>query len=102
MKYIWLFLNIIFLGISGNAQQAVHPGSNKYHKNIYAEFLGSHFLLGVNFDMRFKKNQLDGIGFRAGIGGFHASQTGNLNNYELNMLTFPIEFNHLIGKNRSS
>lgn len=74
---------------------------NSYHKNIYVELLGSHILAGVNFDMRLKKGHTDGIGFRVGVGGLSASGTDNNSSASIGIVTFPIEFNHLLGKERS-
>ncbi|NBC24654.1 MAG: hypothetical protein GVX78_03460 [Bacteroidetes bacterium] len=66
---IGLLLNSMLLGQDDNSTKGMVPQFDSYHKNIYAEFLGSHILLGVNYDMRLKKGRMDGIGFRAGIGG---------------------------------
>lgn len=78
------------------------PQFNSHHKNIYAEFLGSHLLVGVNYDMRLKKGRMDGIGFRVGIGGLSGTRFDKNTKITLGLVTFPLEFNHLIGKNRSS
>ncbi len=43
---------------------------------------------------------MDGIGFRAGIGGLSASEFDQ--SARLGLVTFPLEFNHLVGKKRSS
>lgn len=74
---------------------------NSYHKNIYVELLGSHILSGVNFDMRFKKGHTDGIGFRVGVGGLYVSGTDQNTSASIGLVTFPLEFNHLLGKKRS-
>ncbi|HPR60878.1 MAG TPA: hypothetical protein PLF35_08030 [Prolixibacteraceae bacterium] len=74
---------------------------NSYHKNIYAELFGSHLIGGVNFDMRLNKGQMDGIGFRVGVGGINVSASTPEINASLGLVTFPIEFNYLYGKKRS-
>jgi len=78
------------------------PQFDTHHKNIYVEFLGSHLLAGVNFDMRLNKGRMDGIGFRAGIGGLSATGFSQNTEITLGLVTFPLEFNHLVGKKRSS
>ncbi|WP_026946003.1 hypothetical protein [Algoriphagus marincola] len=101
LKQIVLIGFIVLISCKSYGQNEIPPFST-HQKNIYAEFLGSHLLVGVNFDMRLKKGRMDGIGFRAGIGGL--STTGFDQNTEINLglVTFPIEFNHLVGKKRSS
>ncbi len=84
------------------SQHKHSPEFDTRHKNIYVEFLGSHILLGVNFDMRLNKGQMDGIGLRGGIGGLHVSVEDGDDEADLGLVTFPLEFNHLIGKRRSS
>jgi len=78
------------------------PEFDSHHKNIYVEFLGSHILAGVNFDMRLNKGRMDGIGFRAGIGGISVTDFDQNTEIKLGLVTFPLEFNHLIGKKKSS
>ena len=92
---------VIIFQFLGYSQKDV-PQFETRHKNIYAELLGSHVLAGVNFDMRLKKGRMDGIGFRAGIGGLSTSGIDNNTEIKLGLVTFPLEFNHLIGKRRSS
>lgn len=71
-------------------------------KSIYAEALGNGIIVSANYDMRLKKNQNDGLGFRAGIGG------GSLAGYDetgmsanIGVLTFPLSLNYVVGKKRS-
>ena len=78
------------------------PEFDTYHKNIYVEGLGSSLLIGVNFDMRLQKGRMDGIGFRVGVGGARAAGSQNNTNISGAIVTFPLEFNHLLGKRRSS
>jgi len=77
------------------------PVFESYHKNIFAELLGSNILAGVNFDMRLKKGRMDGIGFRAGVGGVSTTVFDENNEFRVGVATFPIEFNHVVGKRRS-
>ncbi|HMR43456.1 MAG TPA: hypothetical protein PKC40_06470 [Saprospiraceae bacterium] len=78
------------------------PVFNGYHKNIFVEVLGSSILAGVNFDMRLKRGRMDGIGFRAGIGGQSATGKDSNGTYRVGVVTFPLEFNVLKGKRRSA
>ncbi|WP_154858271.1 hypothetical protein [Cyclobacterium xiamenense] len=78
------------------------PQFDTRHKNVYAEFLGSHILAGVNYDMRLKKGVMDGIGFRAGVGGISTTTSDIDSEVSLGIVTFPLEINHLVGKKRSS
>lgn len=73
------------------------PQFDSHHKNIYAEFLGSHLLVGVNYDMRLKKGSMDGIGFRVGIVGLSGTGFDKNTEITLDLVTFPLEFNHLVG-----
>lgn len=74
---------------------------NSFHKNIYAELLGSHIVGGVNFDMRLKRGHTDGIGFRVGVGGLSVAANDQNTSLSFGLVTFPLEFNHLLGKKRS-
>ena len=82
---------------------SAQEGSDYIRKSVYLELLGNGLAYSVNYDMRFKKNQQDGLGFRIGAGGF--SITGyDSDGVEVkgSLLTFPIELNYLIGKKRSA
>lgn len=78
------------------------PEFNTRHKNIYIELLGSHLLHGINVDMRLEKGRMDGLGFRAGIGGYSSTITKSDTDFRVGLVTFPLEVNHLIGKGKSS
>lgn len=88
----------LFTGINTvRAQEMPAEGRyafNTYHKNIYAEGLGSSVIAGLHYDMRLNKGRMDGIGFRAGIGIVPLA--------DVTFVTFPLEFNHLLGKKRHS
>ncbi len=70
------------------------PNFDSYRKNIYAEFLGSSLLAGVNFDMRLNKGRNDGIGFRVGLGGVSLRSADGV----VGLVSLPIEFNNIVGK----
>lgn len=78
------------------------PEFDTYHKNIYVEGLGSSLLIGVNFDMRLQKGRMDGIGFRVGVGGARGDYVEQNSKISGAVVTFPLEFNYLRGKRRSS
>ncbi len=94
-------LSVAFSGVLC-AQKKAPPVFETRHKNVYAEALGSSLLLGAHFDMRLKKGQMDGPGLRAGIGG--ASFRGKTDSlrFTIGTVVFPLEFNYLVGKRRSS
>lgn len=96
-----LMVLILLFAFLAKGQEGV-PQFDKRHKNIFAEFLGSNILVGVNYDMRLKKGRMDGIGFRAGVGGLSVSGYDQGTALTLGIVTFPLEFNHLVGKKRSS
>lgn len=75
---------------------------NTYHKNIYFELLGATLNYGLNFDMRLEKGKMDGMGLRAGVGGISASGRSDGTDITLGLITFPLEFNYLMGKRSSS
>jgi hypothetical protein len=84
------------------AQKKAPPVFEKRHKNVYVEALGSSFLLGAHFDMRLKKGQMDGAGLRVGIGGVSFRMRTDSLRTTLGAVVFPLEFNYLTGKRRSS
>jgi hypothetical protein len=98
-----IFITAVFLffatSIFAQKRKAI-PEFDAYQKSITVELLGSHILHGINFDMRLKKGQMDGLGFRAGIGGISLSNTEGENSASLGLVTFPVEINHIVGKKR--
>jgi hypothetical protein len=99
-KLFTTFTLFILLASQLFAQEDVYT-FDSFHKNIYGELFGSHIISGVNFDMRLKKGRTDGIGFRAGVGGLSVSGVDQNTTLGLGLVTFPLEFNHLVGKKRS-
>jgi len=88
MKKISLLVCLVLLvHFSLRAQNAPNI-SNPKAKSIFFE-LGGPGLASVNYDMRFK-NTGQGLGFRAGIGGFPA--------YNINLITFPVGLNYIASK----
>lgn len=98
-----LVLILLFLSNSLIAKEPVQANFETYHKNVYGELMGAHVLGGVNFDMRLNKGRMDGIGFRAGVGGLSISviDETNADAVSVGLVTFPLEVNHLYGKRRS-
>ncbi|MFZ1529901.1 MAG: hypothetical protein WAT19_14185 [Ferruginibacter sp.] len=93
MKRIIILTGILFFGIfTANAQKAA--------KSVFAELAGPG-LASINFDMRFQQKE-DGLGFRAGIGGFSVRSTyyDGTNNYteRTSIVTIPLGLNYLLGK----
>ena len=99
---IALFLFPLIVYSQNGKKEADHDFSGKHHQNISAELLGSHILAGINYDRRFKSNRMDGIGFRIGVGGVNVNGNIQGDNVDIGIVTFPLEFNHLIGQRRSS
>ncbi|MBS1756199.1 MAG: hypothetical protein JSU03_02855 [Bacteroidetes bacterium] len=66
-------------------------------KSIYGE-LGGAGLASINYDMRVMKKE-DGLGFRAGVGGFAVKvEDSNNGSSKVGILTIPLEINYLLGK----
>jgi len=68
--------------------------AQKAAKSVFFE-LGGPGLASVNYDMRFNKKE-DGLGFRAGLGGFTLND--DFYNESTTVLFFPVGLNYLIGK----
>ncbi len=95
------FLTTIGLFAQGRAL----PDFDTYHKNITVELLGSSVLTGAAFDMRLQPGRMDGLGFKAGVGGLFLSaeieDEGGVRDGSVGLVTFPLEINHIVGKRRS-
>ena len=96
-KSLLLVVLLSFGAFNLFAQKEI-PAFDSYHKNIYFEFLGSSILTGASYDMRLEKGRMDGMGFRAGVGGLSISDNGQ----SAGLVTFPLEFNYVVGKRKSS
>ena len=99
-------IRLLFLGILVSMTYFSASAQDAYAKNIYLEGLGAGLLWSANYDMRLNRGVQDGLGFRAGIGGFRIGLDGTFNEQEvdldLNVTTFPLQVNYLIGSGRSS
>ncbi len=77
--------------------------SSTRRKAVFIEFLGNGLLISGNFDMRFKKGQQDGLGFRAGFGGLTITGIDEAGfSAKAGIFNFPLELNYLVGKKRSA
>jgi hypothetical protein len=68
----------------------VPPAKHTGNKILFAEIGGAGIAISINYDMRFKKGQKDGFGFRGGIGYFAAGNN--------TVFTVPLQVNYLYGK----
>jgi len=91
MKQAILVSCIVFLCLlsSQSVGQQSAP-SNSRSQSFYMEFGGAGIGVSANYEFRFKKNQLDGLGLRAGIGGLHIWLIG-----DLSITSVPIELNYI-------
>lgn len=107
MKKLYLLLiATIFTGFAfaqSNETTSTSKTFDGFHKNIFVEGLGAGLLGSINYDMRLNKGRMDGIGFRAGIGGIYANGTDPQGKIiQVGILSIPLEVNYLLGKKRSS
>ena len=99
MKRLILILAIICYLIPSSAQRAIDDYTfDTRHKNIYVEFLGSSFMAGIHFDMRFQKGRRDGLGFKFGIGGGTRPALLWINTVR----SIPFELNYVLGNEKAS
>ena len=105
-KLLLLFIGTLVAGATfaqTENNNLTQPDFDGYHKNIFVEGFGANLLVGVNYDMRLNKGRMDGLGFRAGIGGGALSGTDSYGEpAHFGLITMPLELNYLIGKKRSS
>jgi hypothetical protein len=85
-KIVLVGLLVAVIHLSSSAQ------NNANAKSIFFE-LGGPGLASVNYDMRFN-NSGQGLGFRAGVGGFPS--------YGMNLLLVPIGINYLASKDNKN
>lgn len=89
-------LTLLVIGISLNAiAQEKLSLERKRYKSVYLEFLGASNLIGISYDSRLSPTSH--WGYRIGISYY---QGGNSYSSPNRGVFFPIEFNHLIGKNK--
>lgn len=105
-KLFLLFIGILVAGATfaqTEVYNSTQPAFDGFHKNIFVEGLGAGLLGSVNYDMRLQRGRMDGIGFRAGIGGANLNGTDDYGEpAHIGIITVPLEFNYLVGKKRSS
>lgn len=82
-----------------NAQDDIREG---FKKNIFVELLGPS-LFGINYDMRLKRGQVNGLGFRIGMGAISVVGTDDVTGEDLDVefVSLPIMANYLFGSRRS-
>lgn len=68
--------------------------AQKSAKSVFFEIAGPG-LASINYDMRFNKKE-DGLGFRAGVGGF--SLNDNMVDVRYTVVLVPVGLNYLLGK----
>lgn len=90
-KYVVSTLALVFFVTTGFSQAA---------KSIYVE-LGGPGLASANFDMRFN-NREDGLGFRAGIGGFSVGLSNSEGGNSTSIITLPLGLTYLLGKDQKN
>ena len=89
MKFIKIIIVLAF--------SAINCYSQTRNKSVFVELGGQSNFLSINFESRFKKRQLNGLGFRLGYGlSFNKSKDGDVIFILLNNI--PISINYLIGK----
>ena len=101
MKEIALLASMLLAAFPGLAQEI--PPTNRTAKAIYVEGFGSGVGLSINFDARFKPGRLDGLGFRAGVGGLSASGIAdNGSPATIGIVTLPVLLNYVVGNSRAA
>lgn len=83
---------ILITTVSFFCMIATISAQNSAAKSVFAE-IGGPGLASINYDMRFNKKE-DGLGFRAGVGGFSIDDF----NDRVTVLFFPLGINYLLGK----
>ncbi len=125
-KLLFLFIcllvaNIIFAQTQSDTLNQPLSTFSGYHKNIFMEGLGPGLFGSINYDMRLHRGRMDGIGFRAVIGGAIGNATyavgdpikfdcggvfeityQDTRNAKVNIVSFPMEVNYLVDKKISS
>ncbi len=90
MKNIYITLCFAFISLISNGQ------GKKY---VFVEAGGSSTIAALNFDMRFKKNTVNGLGFRAGVG----NSFGLFDSEDIkDVILVPLGFNYVFGEKKSA
>jgi len=83
-----LIVFLCLLSVQSTAQQSsTFKGRSQ---SFYLEFGGAGIGVSANYEFRFRKNQLDGLGLRAGIGGIHIWLIG-----DISVTSVPVELNYI-------
>ena len=92
---ILLFLLLATLiATTAGAQDGYAAAGWGRHKNIYYQFRGDQLYRGVHYDQRFKRGQLHGLGFRAGVGSTRLRGIwSDRARYQPGLTTFPVGLN---------
>lgn len=102
MKAQTIFLSLLFtLGVATSlASQNYNYGGGAYNKAVFLELGGDGLLYSFNYDMRLKRGQQDGLGFKVGIGGLGGNVTSNGDSGRAGYLAVPATLNFLLGKKK--
>ncbi len=94
MKNVILVSCIVFLCMLCHNSEAQLPTTlNGRSQSFYLEFGGAGIGVTANYEFRFRKDQQNGLGLRAGIGGFHMWFFGNYS-----ITSVPIELNYIFSE----
>jgi len=97
---ILIISTLLFLCTSVFAQRGSDSFTSGHHKSITVGVFNANLTQGLNFDMRFQKNRLDGLGFKVGVGGFAIRRFTRFNRVERGLFSIPLELNYVVGKRR--
>ncbi len=98
-----LFPFLLFSFYLFHFQAMAQEPSGTYKKAIFIEGFGQGLQASLNYDMRLKKGEQDGIGIRLGIGGiFAGSSDAGAGPVAEGVVAFPFGLNYLIGQSRSA
>ena len=83
-----LIVFLCFMSVQSTAQQSsTFKGRSQ---SFYLELGGAGIGESANYEFRFRKNQLDGLGLRAGVGGIHIWLIG-----DISVTSVPVELNYI-------
>ena len=97
-----ILITAVFLFCTASifAQHKDDYASQGHYKNFTLAISGVNITQGLHYDMRFKKGQPNGLGFKAGVGGFSVRRIVRVRNVEEGLLSLPIQLNYIVGKKR--
>jgi hypothetical protein len=102
MKKLPLLFALIFgIIFSANAQSSKEVANfNSFQKSITFDITGKSITRGLKFDMRLKRGQRNGYGFKLGLARFTADGVESFDNQTVSVFAAPIEVNYIFGKKR--